>query len=168
MNTVLLISATEALREAWCLEARGRGLTCRHAAALHGALDLLTDPALSGIVFQSDDDDELAALTALSMVCPLPPVVIVSGPTAMPMATRVTAGTIVDPSTSCAGIVDRLACLVRARPLSSPTHLPVRLSRAADAQWTVRLSAKGGPPDDDDSFDGATQPDGFEIALRSA
>lgn len=165
MNTVLLIAPVDATRQAWCLAARARGMTCRHASAILPALDHLADPNLAGIVFQAGSEDDLFELAALSTVRPLPPVVIVSGPTAAPFASRFTAGTIVDPEASSQDVLARLACLVRGRPLTSPTHLPVRLSRSADAQWTVRLSAT--PVDGDDDFDGATQPEGFEIARRA-
>lgn len=161
MNTVLLIAPVASTREAWCLAARARGLTCRHAEAILTALDQIADPDLAGIVFEAGSEDDLIELAALSTVRPLPPVVIVSGPTATPVTTRFTAGTIVDPAATSGAVVDRLACLVRGRPLTSPTHLPVRLSRSTDAQWTVRLSAK--PLFGDDDFEGATQP-GFEIA----
>lgn len=165
MNTVLVIAEAESTRAAWCVEVRQQGMRCLGAHAIVAALDQLDDPALAGIVFQSRNDDDLAELIALSAWQRLPPVVIVSGPSTLPMSTRFTAGSIVDPGMSSAAVVARLACMVRGRPLSSPTHLPVRLSRVADAHWTVRLTATVVERDPEaDGFDGKTQPDGFEIA----
>ena len=165
MHTVLVIAAAESTRDAWCIEVRQRGMRCRGASAIVTARVELEDPTLAGIVFQSRNDDDLAELIALSCWHRLPPVVIVSGPTMMTISTRFTAGTIVSPEMSSAAVVARLAGMVHGRPLSSPTHLPVRLSRVADAQWTVQLTAVAfEAPPDDDSFDGSTSPDGFEIA----
>jgi hypothetical protein len=166
MNTVLVIAALDSTRNAWCHAVRQRGMKCRQASALLGALDHLIDPTLAGIVFRSMNDDDLSELIALSTVHALPPIVIVSGPTSVPFATRFTAGTIIDPSASSARVMARLTCMVNGRQLMSPTNLPVRLSPLAEAQWTVRLSAEAHGRDDD-SFDGATQPEGFDLAARA-
>lgn len=168
MKTVLVISAVESTRQAWCLALRRRGMICRRADALFAVLDELQENNLAGIVFDAADDADLATLAALSLAVPLPPVVVVPAACATAtVVTRMMAGTLVVPGASIDHIMARLECLVRGRPLSSPTNLPVRLSSSADAQWTKRLSAAPYYPHDEESFDGATDPDGFDIAARA-
>lgn len=162
MNTVLVIASARSTRDAWCLALRRRGLACKKADGLVMALDDMVDGSLAGIIFESRSDADLGELVALSTLHALPPVVIVSGPTSQPVASRFTAGSIVDPDTPTATIAARLSCLVRHQQFVSPTHLPVRLTPILHAQWTVRLTCRPATPVDD--FDGATHPDGFDIA----
>lgn len=166
MKTVLVITADAAARAAWSLALRKRGMICRPAPALAGALAEAIDTSVSAIIFEPSEDADLIALCALSATLPMPPVVVVPAhEPGVPVATRMMAGTLVAPGTSRERILDRLACLVRGRSLSSPTNLPVRLSSSAEAQWTMRLSAVPWHQEDD-GFDGATHPDGFDLAVR--
>lgn len=166
MKTVLIIAADPAARAAWGLALRKRGMICRPAPTLLGALDDTVDPNVVAIVFEPDGDDDLLALAALSSARSLPPVVVVpSRQPEAPITTRMMAVTLVAPGTPRERALERLTCLMRGRSLSSPTNLPVRLSSLLEAQWTMRLSAVP-YHHDEDGFDGATHPDGFDLAAR--
>lgn len=165
MKTVLVISADEPTRKAWCLAVRRRGMMGRAVDSILGALDELREP-VAGLLVDAADDADLAALAALSATIALPPVVVVPAMVASaPVTTRMVAATMVAPGTGTVEIMARLDCLMRGRPLTSPTNLPVRLTSVSDAQWTTRLSAE--PLFSHDDFDGATSPDGFDLAAHA-
>ena len=167
MATVLVVAGPSARRTAWSQALTDRGYAAVEAPSILQALATLDELAPVAMVYEPFGRGDQEVLGALSNMCDLPPIVMMSA-ALTPLASRLASVRRLDPRASdgrlVAGVV--AAAATHAVP---PSRLPLRVCPVVVAQWTVRGRAAAvveAPAAEDaaDGFDGVTQPEGYVLA----
>ncbi|MBK9037297.1 MAG: hypothetical protein IPL61_39650 [Myxococcales bacterium] len=163
MPTVLVVARPSLSRAAWVRGLTAGGFEVVQTESLLQALAVLDDTAVAAMLYEPPSVDEQRVLGAVSNLCDLPPIVVITEALA-PLASRLPALRRLTPRTPSGRVVACVAAFA-ARPPVPPSRLPFRVCPAVEAQWTVRGRAEVGATigPDADGFDGKTQPEGYAL-----